>query len=70
MHCYAQTNLVSTAPLFMTSPPHLDHTVTGIFTFIAGDYNVPMEQYGHTAYIHLRHSSEEELEHFPSMDIM
>ena len=40
---------------------HLDHTVTGTLTTTAGYCDFPMEQYGPTAYIRFRRTSEEEL---------
>ena len=44
-------------------PPHLDHTGTATFTITAGYYAFPIEEYGLTTYIHLRHLSEEKVEH-------
>ena len=38
---------------------HLDHTRTGTFTITYGDYDLPLEQYIPTAYIHLIHLPEE-----------
>ena len=43
------------------TPPHLDHTVTGTFTITYGDYNLPLENYGHRSYICLRRPSEKKV---------
>ena len=51
------------------TPPHLDHKGTGIFTITSGYYGLPLEQYGHMAYIHLRRPSEDELGYCPIIDI-
>ena len=53
----------------MTSPPLLDYTGTVTFTITPGDFDLPLEKYVLTAYINLRRPSEEELKHFPIMDI-
>ena len=50
-------------------PPLLDYTGTVTLTITAGYFDFPLEKYGLTAYINLRRPSEEELEHFPIMDI-
>ena len=51
------------------TPPHPDNTGTGTFTVKAGDYGFLLEKHGLIAYINLRHPLEEELEHFPIMNI-
>ena len=50
-------------------PPHLDHTNQTTFSIITGDHELQLEQFGPTAFIHLRRPTEDELETLAPVDI-